>query len=129
MDKNIKNPLSEVFNDIESIINTKTVVGEPIKVKNTTIIPLVEVTCGMGVGEFSEKDDKKAGGMSTKMTPVAVIVVEEGFTKIINIKNQDAITKIIDLFPDLINKITKNDKLDKEVRDTIEDISEEYYEQ
>lgn len=38
-----------LFKGMDHFITSKTVVGEPVKVdENTTIIPLVDVTCGMG---------------------------------------------------------------------------------
>ena len=39
--------------------------------------------------------------MGGKMTPSAVLVIKEGHTRIINIKNQDGLTKLIDLVPDI----------------------------
>ena len=42
--------------------------------------------------------------MSAKMSPSAVLVVQGGVTRLINVKNQDAVTKVIDMAPDLINK-------------------------
>ena len=127
MDNNFKQFFSDTCSNLEAILNTKTVVGEEIKTKDATIIPLIEVSCGMGIGEFANKDNKLAGGLSTKATPVAVIVIQNGYTKVINIKNQDAITKLIDLFPDVVNKIFGKNELSKEVKDKIDDIDVEYY--
>ena len=62
---------------------------------------------GMGAGAFGEETKKKqsgGGGMSAKMSPSAVLVVQGGVTRLINVKNQDAVTKVIDMAPDLINK-------------------------
>ena len=40
-----------LFKGMDHFITSKTVVGEPVKVdENTTIIPLVDVTCGMAAG-------------------------------------------------------------------------------
>lgn len=44
--------------------------------------------------------------MSGKMMPSAVLVIRNGQTKLVNIKNQDMVTKIIDLIPDLVDKFT-----------------------
>lgn len=74
---------------------------------DTIIVPLIDVTCGMAAGAFSEKSKEKqrgGGGMSAKMSPSAVLVIQNGVTKVVNIKNQDAITKAIDMAPDLINR-------------------------
>ena len=41
------------------------------------------------------------------MTPSAVLVIKNGYTKLVNIKNQDTVTKILDMIPDLVDKFTK----------------------
>ena len=40
------------------------------------------------------------------MSPSAVLVIKNGSTKLVNIKNQDAVTKILDLVPDVMNRFT-----------------------
>lgn len=124
MDSKIKDTLIQIFNGMSAVLNIKNVIGEPIYIGDTTIIPLVEISSGMGVGEFKDKD---AGGMATKATPVAVIVVRDGMTKILNIKNQDPITKVLELFPDLINKISGKEIINKEVKQKAKDLDVEFY--
>ena len=41
------------------------------------------------------------------MTPSAVLVIKDGSTKLVNIKNQDAVTKVLDMIPDIVEKFTK----------------------
>ena len=40
------------------------------------------------------------------MSPSAVLVIKNGSTKLVNIKNQDAVTKILDLVPDVVDKFS-----------------------
>lgn len=124
MDSKIKDTIIQVFNGISTVLNIKNVIGDPIYIGDTTIIPLVEISSGMGVGEFKDKD---AGGMSTKATPVAVIVVRDGMTKVLSIKNQDPITKALELFPDLINKISGKEIVTKQVKEKANDLNVEFY--
>lgn len=96
-----------LFKGMDSFITTKTVVGDAIHVGDTIILPLVDVSFGVGAGAAS--DDKKnngGGGMGGKMTPSAVLVISNGTTKLVNIKNQDGLTKILDMVPDFVNKFT-----------------------
>ena len=63
-----------------------------------------------GVGAGASANDKKnggGGGFSGKLTPSAVLVIKNGSTKLVNIKNQDAVTKVLDLIPDLVDKFTQ----------------------
>ena len=94
-----------LFKGLDNFITTKTVVGEPVKVDDAIIIPLVDVTCGMAAGSFVQNSKNNGGGgMSAKMSPSAVLVIQNGVTKLVNVKNQDAVTKVIDMAPDLINR-------------------------
>ena len=40
------------------------------------------------------------------MTPSAVLVIKNGNTKLVNIKNQDTMTKVLDMIPDIVDKFT-----------------------
>ena len=97
-----------LFKGMEHFVTTKTVVGEAVKVdENTIIIPLVDVTCGMAAGSFAQSAKTNGGGgMSAKMSPSAVLILQNGMTKLVNIKHQDAVTKILDMVPDFVNKFT-----------------------
>ena len=61
------------------------------------------------------------GGLGGKVTPSAVLVIKNGSTKLVNIKNQDTITKILDLVPDMVDKFTTK-KEDKITEDDVMDI-------
>lgn len=92
------------------MISSKTVVGDAIHIGDTIILPLVDVSFGLGAGAFSsDKKDQGGGAIGGKMTPCAVLVIQNGKTKLVNIKNQDTITKILDLVPDMVDRFTKGD--------------------
>ena len=96
-----------LFKGMDTFVTTKTVVGEAVKVDDTIILPLVDVTCGMAAGSFAENSKQKgAGGMNAKMSPSAILIIQNGVTKLVNIKQQDAMTKILDMVPDFVNKFT-----------------------
>ena len=106
-DNHFSSTIETLFKGLDQVVTTKTVVGEPVKAGDVTIIPLIDVTCGMAAGAFSEGAKQKqngGGGMSAKMSPSAVLVIQNGVTRLVNVKNQDAITKVIDMAPDFINK-------------------------
>lgn len=100
-----------LFKGIDNFITTKTVVGEPVKIdENTTIIPLVDVSCGLAAGSFAQNAKSNGGGgLSAKMSPSAILVIQNGMTKLVNIKHQDAMTKIIDMVPDFMNRFMGKD--------------------
>lgn len=106
-DNNFKNTVSSLVQGIDSVISSKTVVGDPIHIDDTIIVPLVDVSFAIGAGSFQgDKKDKGAGGVGGKMTPSAVLVIRDGSTRLVNIKNQDTMTKILDLVPDLVDRFS-----------------------
>ena len=110
-DNTFQNTVEALFRGMDSFITTKTVVGDAIHIGDTIILPLVDVSFGVAAGAFSqEKKNNGAGGMGGKIMPSAVLVIQNGTTKLVNIKNQDGVTKILDMVPDFVNKFTsKND--------------------
>ena len=108
-----ENTVEALFKGMDSFINTKTVVGDAIHIGENIILPLVDVSFGVGAGAFSENArNNGGGGMGGKITPSAVLVINKNGTKLVNIKNQDAVTKILDMAPDIVNRFTKKDSDD-----------------
>ena len=105
---NFDSTVESLFKGMESFITTKTVVGDAITLDGTIVLPLIDVSFGVGAG--ASNDDKKnngGGGMGGMMSPSAVLVIKDGEPKLVNIKEQDGITKILDMVPGIIDKFTK----------------------
>ena len=121
MAENFNSVMTSLLKGVDSVLSTKTVVGEPINVGDTVLVPLVDVSFGLGAGAgMQDKKNKGAGGVGGKMSPSAILVIQNGKTKLVNIKQQDGITKILDMVPDLVDKFThKNDDMisDDEARE------------
>ena len=124
-DNNFKGTVEALFHGMDGVVSSKTVVGEAIHINDTIILPLVDVSFAVGAGAFNaEKKERGAGGIGGKMTPCAVLVIQNGHTRLVNIKNQDTITKILDRVPDVIDKFTgdKDEKMTEEdVMDILDD--------
>ncbi len=107
-DNNFTGVVDALLKGMESVLSTKTVVGEATKIGDTIILPLVDVSFAVGAGaSVNEKKNGGAGGIGGKMTPSAVLVIKNDSTKLVNIKNQDTVTKVLDMIPDLVDKFTK----------------------
>ena len=106
-----RNTVESLFKGMDSFITTKTVVGDAIHIGDTIILPLVDVSFGVGAGAFAgDKKNNGGGGLAGKMTPCAVLVIQNGTTKLVNIKNQDTVTKLLDMVPDVIDRFTSKDE-------------------
>lgn len=104
-DNNFNTTVQSLFKGMDSFITTKTVVGEAVHIGDTIILPLIEVSFGVGAGAFcQDKKNNAAGGLGGKISPSAVLVIQNGCAKLVNVKNQDGITKILDMVPDLVSK-------------------------
>ena len=124
-DNNFKGTVEALFQGMDGVVSSKTVVGDAIHIGDTIILPLVDVSFAIGAGAFNgDKKEKGAGGLGGKMTPSAVLVIQNGHTKLVNVKNQDTITKILDMVPDVIDKFSSN-KEDKMTEEDVMDILDE----
>ena len=127
-DNQFSSTVEALFKGMDNFVTTKTVVGEAVKIDDTIILPLVDVTCAMAAGAFSQPSKNNgAGGMSAKMSPSAILVIQNGVTKLVNIKHQDAVTKIIDMVPDFVNRFVggKDAVITEEAQEKAEAMAEE----
>lgn len=122
-DNNFNSTVESLFKGMDSFLTTKTVVGEAVKFEDGTIIlPLVDVSFAVGAGAYAKTGDKNnaGGGMGGKITPSSVLVIQNGNARLVNVKNQDSITKILDMVPDFITKF-KNGFANEESTEDAED--------
>lgn len=97
----VKNALKE----LERVMQTRTVVGEPIPSGEFTVIPVSKVTFGFGAGGGAGEKKREGGsgegiGGGWSIDPVAFIVVGKEGAKLYSIKEKETLTgKLIDLAP------------------------------
>ena len=121
--ENLNETVNSLFQGMEGFLTSKTVVGEPIYIKDTIILPLVDVSFGMGAGAFeADKKNRSGGGIGGKLTPSAVLVIRDGQTKLVNVKNQETVVKLLDMVPDVIDRFTKKEET---LEDIVEDLEKE----
>ncbi|NLC19326.1 MAG: sporulation protein [Clostridiales bacterium] len=124
---NFNSTVESLFKGMDNFITSKTVVGDAVKLDDDTLVlPLVEVTFGVAAGAFAgETKNNAGGGMGGKITPSSVLVIQNGSSRLVNVKAQDSVNKIIDLIPDLIDKFSKNSKKKDNLEERVEDILKE----
>ena len=106
-ENNFSGVVESLMKGMNAVIGTKTVVGDATQVGDTIILPLVDVSFGVGAGASAgDKKNGGGGGFSAKMTPSAVLLITNGQTRLVNIKNQDSVTKLIDMIPDIVDRFT-----------------------
>ena len=104
---NFSSTIETLLKNVDSVLSTKTVVGDVKQIGDTVIVPLVDVSFGIAAGGNSaDKKNGAGGGITGKMSPSAVLVIQNGHTKLVSVKNQDTISKIVDLVPDVLDKLS-----------------------
>jgi len=113
VEKLVKTTLGE----IEKVLDSKTVVGEPIVIEGTTLIPLMSVGFGFAAGGGSGKGETKeategggsGSGGGAGLRPIAIIVIDKDGVRIEPIKGgmATAIEKLSETIPDIAAKITE----------------------
>lgn len=94
--QDVENLFDKAVGEIERMLNTKTVVGEPIRIEDTTLIPLVNVGFGFGAGggEGSEAEKGSGHGGGTGggggVKPVALVILKDGNVRVEPIKSGTA---------------------------------------
>lgn len=123
--------MANMFESMQGLISSKTVVGEPVVInENTFVLPLMDVSLGVGAGaNVSENSGRNlgGGGFGAKFSPSAVLVVQDGNARIINIQEQDKLIHMIESAPDTVNRVLsmlhkKNKKVDKAVESAFDDL-------
>ena len=95
--------VNSLFKGMDAFLSTKTVVGDPISVGDTTIIPLVDVNFGVGAGTMGTNN--AGGGMGGKLSPSSVIVIKDGNIKIVPVAEESTLSKVIGMVPQVTDKV------------------------
>ncbi len=122
--------LEAILGKLETIAKSETVVGEPTNIGGVIIVPLVEVSIGAGAGGANGSDDKNGngssvgGGLGARITPSAVLVINNGDVQLVNVKSQDSVNKLIDMVPAILSKFNLKSNKGNEVTEEIKKASE-----
>ena len=99
------NVIHSLLQEAGGVLTSKTVIGEPIEVGDTLLIPLSDVTVGAAAGSNNGKDKNAGmGGFTAKMSPRAVLVIKNGNTKVVSIKDQNSLSRLVDMVPEVVDK-------------------------
>ena len=105
----VQNLVKTCVEEIERLLTTKSVVGEPMTVEGNTLIPLVSIGFGFGAGGGTGKAQKEKGegigagtGGGGGVKPVGVIVVSKEGVRIEPIKG--AAASITEKLADIVAK-------------------------
>lgn len=99
--------VTTLFKGMDAFLTSKTVVGDPITVGDTTIIPLVDVNFGVGAGAMgnAKGTNNAGGGMGGKLSPTAAIVIRGSEIRMMPVVDESTLSKVIDMVPGVVGKV------------------------
>ena len=106
--------LATTIEKVRQLVDVSTIVGEPIKLsEEITVIPVSKVTYGFASGgaDFPSKSNQElfggGGGAGITINPVAFLILRDGEVTLKHITaNDNAAERIVNMIPDVIDKVT-----------------------
>ncbi len=110
--------MSNIVEKVRQIADVNTIVGQPIQTGEVTIIPLSQLSVGVGSGgtEFTSKHKKPednncfggGAGAGVSLTPVGFLVVKGDSVRLLPVAPPAATTvdRVIETVPEVVDKIT-----------------------
>lgn len=119
--QNIAETIKDALNEARTMADSQTIIGDPIEVGETTIIPVSKISVGIGLGggTYGKQKTNNAGvgGTGVTIAPVAFIVVgKDGKASLLNVGSDSVdtskisgtvneIDKALDNVPGILSKI------------------------
>lgn len=103
--------VSVLFDKLEKFLTSKTVIGEPIKIGEATLIPFITTSFGLGAGGGDGYEAKGAhgigngSGIGAKISPTAVLVIKGDSIQMLPIKKSAGFEKLIEMVPEIVSKV------------------------
>ena len=130
----IEGIMNIAMNNIQKMVDVNTIIGEPIETSvGNIIIPISKVTFGFAVGgsefksetieEYVKKDKDEqiqyglpfggGSGATVSINPIAFLIINTETVKLLPVNHDSTIDKLLDYAPEVINKIEKTLKKEK----------------
>ena len=104
----VEDLIKTVLTEFRQIVKTETVVGEPVVVGETVIVPVTKISFGFGAG--GGKGGKQEGGSGTgggaSVEPVAFIVIRNGKAQLLPLEEKGmTVAKLLEYAPEVVKKV------------------------
>lgn len=113
MDSKVKGIMGDSFENLRTLIDVNTIIGEQITTPDgTVIIPVSKVTFGYGMGGSDLPTDKReafggatAGGVTIQ--PIAFLVVKDGTVQLVQLASaNNTAERAMNMVPEVVDKIS-----------------------
>lgn len=120
----VKENLEILFQKLEKFLKTETVVGQPIVIGETTLVPIVSISfgCATGAGGGTGNDPKTGSGSGSgsglgsaaRITPAAMLVIKNNEVSMLPIKDKWGLENLLEKVPDIMEKVEEMQKKQEE---------------
>ncbi|MBC2580497.1 spore germination protein GerW family protein [Clostridium sp. DJ247] len=105
--------IDALFSKLEKFLRSDTVVGHPISVGETTLVPIVTITfgCGTGTGSGSGGDNNGIDGSGSglgagaRVTPNAILVIRNNEVTMLPVKGKNNLSNLVEMVPEILSKL------------------------
>jgi uncharacterized spore protein YtfJ len=106
MATSLESLVQRVLGELHHIVQTQTVVGEPVSAGPVTLIPVSKISMGFGAGGGEGKQHAGTGG-GASVEPIGFIVVhEDGKVEMMTLKEKEVSWgQLVEMVPDAVSKI------------------------
>ncbi|NLY53745.1 MAG: sporulation protein [Firmicutes bacterium] len=123
--------LSQLTEQLENLISSKTVIGDPISVGEVTLVPIIKANFGFGMGSGNTDGVKRVGGAGggggAVIVPIAIVAIcgKEVNLLVIDKQESKGIAPLLEKLPQLIEKFTSRKQKDDDSEEEGEPESEQ----
>ena len=130
MSSSVEALIERVMGELHRIVQTQTVVGEPVQAGSVTLIPVSKISFGFGAGGGQEGKGQSGTGGGATVEPIAFVVVDaDGKAQLLTFQEKEIKwSQLMELMPDAIGKIksfVSKDKKQTQPDDEEEETGEE----
>jgi len=112
---NLEEMLGKVTDFIHAEANTRSVVGQEIKLGEFTCVPVIKVGIGFGSGGGGKADANGGGaGGAIGMEPIGFLVSGNGEVRFIPTSGNSGLAGVVSRVPDIVEKFIEMKKAKKE---------------
>ena len=114
---NVAALIDTLMHNVERMVSTRRVIGEPFQVGNVTLIPIMTATLGVGAGggggtgpvsegRMTGEGSGGGGGLGMRLVPTALAAVVDGELRVYSLGGRGGgLEKLLELVPALTQKL------------------------
>ncbi|MFT5086872.1 MAG: putative spore protein YtfJ [Candidatus Latescibacterota bacterium] len=126
MPSSVEDLIERVMGELHRIVQTETVVGDPVQAGDLTIIPVSKISFGFAAGGGQENKGQSGTGGGASVEPIAFLVIDSsGKVQIMTLNDKEVgWGQLAELVPDALGKLkrfvdkkTSKDEPEEEIED------------